>query len=140
MVDGVNIAARVRANAEPGGICISGTAYDQLKQKVDVGYEFLGEKQVKNIAEPIRVYRALLDPEQTGRVIGLPRTPRTPWLAIASTVLVVAVVLGGWWWQPWVERVEPVNPANLAFPLPDKSSIAVLPFANLSEDASHRLA
>jgi formylglycine-generating enzyme required for sulfatase activity len=57
--DGVNVAARLEGLAEPGGICISGTAYDQLKQKVDVGYEFLGERQVKNINEPVRVYRVL---------------------------------------------------------------------------------
>jgi adenylate cyclase len=59
--DGVNIAARLEALAEPGGICISGTAFDQVKSKADVPLEFLGEKQVKNIEEPIRVYRVGLD-------------------------------------------------------------------------------
>ncbi len=58
--DGVNIAARVEGLAEPGGICISGTVYDQVKGKVSVNFEDLGPQQVKNIAEPIRAYRAVL--------------------------------------------------------------------------------
>lgn len=55
--DGVNIAARVQDLAEPGGICISGTTYDQVENKLPLGYEFLGEHAVKNIARPVRVYR-----------------------------------------------------------------------------------
>ena len=54
--DGVNIAARLESLSEAGGICISGTAYDQVKNKLDLEYEFLGEKEVKNIAEPVRAY------------------------------------------------------------------------------------
>lgn len=57
--DGVNVAARLEGLAEPGGICISGTAYDQVKSKLDCGFEFLGEKQVKNIQEPVRVYKVV---------------------------------------------------------------------------------
>jgi len=57
--DGVNVAARLEGLAEPGGICISGTAYDQVKSKLDCGFEFLGERQVKNIREPVRVYQVL---------------------------------------------------------------------------------
>ena len=57
--DGVNVAARLEELAEPGEVCISGTAYDQLKSKVDVGYEYLGERQVKNISEPVRIYRMM---------------------------------------------------------------------------------
>jgi class 3 adenylate cyclase len=55
--DGVNIAARVEGLAEGGGICISGTAYDQVKNKLNLDYEYLGEHSVKNIVEPVRVYR-----------------------------------------------------------------------------------
>jgi len=58
--DGVNIAARVEGLAEAGGICISGTVFDQVKGKVSVNFEDLGPQQVKNIAEPIRAYRAVL--------------------------------------------------------------------------------
>ncbi len=132
--DGVNIAARLQELAEPGGICISGTAYDQLKQKVEVGYQFLGERQVKNIVEPVRVYRALLDPEDAGKVVGLGQRRRFPLLASAAAIaLLIAVVGGGaWWWKPWIKRVEPADPAKMTFTLSDKPSIAVLPFDNLT--------
>ncbi|HMB75678.1 MAG TPA: adenylate/guanylate cyclase domain-containing protein, partial [Kiloniellaceae bacterium] len=61
--DGVNVAARLEGLAEPGGICISGTAYDQVKSKLDCGFAFLGERQVKNIQEPVRVYRVFPEAE-----------------------------------------------------------------------------
>ncbi|UCF85733.1 MAG: NINE protein [Desulfobacteraceae bacterium] len=62
--DGVNIAARLEALADPGGICISRTAYDQIEDKLPLGYEYLGEKIVKNIPKPIRAYRVLVEPEE----------------------------------------------------------------------------
>ncbi|MGD9076026.1 MAG: adenylate/guanylate cyclase domain-containing protein, partial [Desulfobacteraceae bacterium] len=68
--DGVNIAARIEGLAEGGGICISRTAFGQVKNKLNLGYEYLGEHSVKNIAEPVRVYRVLMDPEAAGTVIG----------------------------------------------------------------------
>lgn len=61
--DGVNIAARVERLAEPGGICISGTVYDQIENRLPFGYEYLGEKSVKNITKPIRVYQVRTGPE-----------------------------------------------------------------------------
>ena len=60
--DGVNIAARLEGLAEGGGICISGTAYDQVKNKLDVGYVSLGEHAVKNITDPVRVYQVQGEP------------------------------------------------------------------------------
>jgi len=60
--DGVNIAARMESFAEGGGICISGTAYDQVEGKLGLSYEHLGEQTVKNIAKPVRVYRLLMEP------------------------------------------------------------------------------
>jgi adenylate cyclase len=57
--DGVNIAARLEALADGGGICISGTVYDQVENKLTLGYEYLGEQAVKNIAKPVRVYRVV---------------------------------------------------------------------------------
>ena len=68
--DGVNIAARLESLAEAGGICISGTAYDQVKNKLAVDYEYIGEQTVKNIKEPVRVYRILMGQKQVGKVIG----------------------------------------------------------------------
>jgi adenylate cyclase len=60
--DGVNIAARVQSLAEAGGICITGTAYDQIKNKLAFSYEYVGEQSVKNIERPIQVYRILTEP------------------------------------------------------------------------------
>jgi adenylate cyclase len=65
--DGVNVAARLEALAEPGGVCVSGTAFDHVVNKADVGFTSLGEKRLKNIADPVRVYRILLDPSQAGK-------------------------------------------------------------------------
>ena len=67
--DGVNIAARIEGLSQGGGICISKTAYDQVKNKVPLGYEYIGEHAVKNIAEPVKVYRILMEPKAAGRVI-----------------------------------------------------------------------
>ncbi|NIN01158.1 MAG: hypothetical protein GTO24_24615, partial [candidate division Zixibacteria bacterium] len=91
--DGVNVAAHLESLAEPGGICISGIAYDQVKKKLNLEYEFVGKKSLKNIEEPADVYRVLSVPDaEAHRVI-----------------------------KAKVER--------MAFPLPEKPSIAVLPFA-----------
>lgn len=68
--DGVNIAARIESLADPGGICISRGVFDQVKRKVRNGFEYLGEHAVKNIPEPVRIYRILLAPEDKGKVIG----------------------------------------------------------------------
>ena len=81
--DGVNIAARLEALAEPGGICISRTAYDQIEDKLPFGYEYLGEKVAKNIPRPIVVYRVIFEPEKftkklKGHIRGLKREDREP--------------------------------------------------------------
>ncbi|HJY82770.1 MAG TPA: adenylate/guanylate cyclase domain-containing protein, partial [Candidatus Binatia bacterium] len=62
--DGVNIAARLESLAEAGGICISGTVYDQVETKLAFNYQSLGEQAVKNIAKPVRVYRVRMEPER----------------------------------------------------------------------------
>ena len=123
--DGVNIAARLEGLAGGGDICISGTAYDQIEGKVPFAFEFSGEHTVKNIARPVRVYRLRLEPgSSTAR-----RDRR--WLTrVAALVVIVAVLgLGGWAGWRWL---RPSESAGLA--LPDKPSVAVLPFANLSRD------
>jgi hypothetical protein len=68
--DGVNIAVRIEGLAEPGFVCISRTAYEQVKSKLKLGYEYLGEYNLKNITEPVRVYRVLTKAEDAGKVIG----------------------------------------------------------------------
>ncbi len=67
--DGVNVAARLETLADAGGICLSQPVFDQIKQKLELGYEYLGEQAVKNIAEPVRVYRVLTEPEAAGKVM-----------------------------------------------------------------------
>ena len=62
--DGVNIAARLEAMADPGGICISRTAFDQIEDKLPLGYQYLGERTVKNVVKPVRAYKVLFEPEE----------------------------------------------------------------------------
>jgi TolB-like protein/class 3 adenylate cyclase len=105
--DGVNVAARLEALAEPGGICLGGSAHEQVRDKLDLAFEDLGEQQVKNIARPVRVYR--VRPEGP-----LANPPPHAGEGSASA------------------RVGAAKVPTLA--LPDKPSIAVLPFANMSGD------
>jgi adenylate cyclase len=63
--DGVNIAARLEALADPGGICLSKTAFDHIESKLPLGYEYLGEQEVKNIPKPVGAYRVLMEPRVT---------------------------------------------------------------------------
>jgi adenylate cyclase len=72
----VNVAARLEGLSEAGGICISGTAYDHVKSKLALGYEYLGEQTVKNIPEPVRAYKVLMEAEAAGKLIGEKRRPR----------------------------------------------------------------
>ncbi|MCW0234827.1 MAG: adenylate/guanylate cyclase domain-containing protein [Ferrovibrio sp.] len=60
--EGVNIAARLESLAEPGGICISGTVFEQVRKKLDIGFDFLGDREIKNIAEPVAAYRVQISP------------------------------------------------------------------------------
>jgi len=90
--DGVNVASRIEGLADPGGVCLSKSAYEQIKKKLDFGFKYMGEHPVKNISEPVSVYKVLLDTESS---------------------------------KPLVEE---------KLELPDKPSVAVLPFDNLSGD------
>ena len=93
--EGVNVAARLEGLAEPGGTCLSGDAYRQVRGKVEAKFEDLGEREVKNLTEPLRVYRIATE-------------------------------------GPSLRRSQVVN---RPLPLPDKPSIAVLPFINMSDDS-----
>jgi adenylate cyclase len=137
--DGVNIAARIEGLALPGGICISRTTYDQIKNRLQLGYEYLGDHRVKNIAEPVRVYRVLTEPEATGKVIGekryLGRISRRA--AIASLVILFIVAGGLFIWNFYLQqyqKVDLISAGKIKHPLPDKPSLAVLAFDNLSGD------
>jgi adenylate cyclase len=136
--DGVNVAARVESLADAGGVCISRSAYDQVKDKLNLGYEYLGEQSVKNIAEPVRVYKVLMEPEAAGKVIGEKRVkPKRGQRAAFAAVIVLILIAGGVLiWRTASPPVEVASEKKMAFPLPEKPSLAVLPFDNLSGDAS----
>ena len=135
--DGVNIAARLESLSEAGGICISGTAYDQVKHKLPVGYQYLGKQTVKNITEAVRTYRVLMEPDAAGKVIGEeePKPTKWSWKAVV-VVAVMVLVAGGLIWNFYLRgsQTERARVEKMAFPLPDIPSIAVLPFVNMSGD------
>src|SRR5262249_40136804 len=112
--DGVNIAARIEALADPGGVFVSNTVHDQVRDRLPFLFEDLGEQQVKNIARPVRVYR--VRSTLTHPVADAPGSPLSP---NAGEV---------------AERQRREAGEGPALPLPDKPSIAVLPFANMSGD------
>ena len=135
--DGVNIAARIETLAEPGGVSISRNVYNNVHNKLKFGYEYQGEHQVKNIAEPLRVYKVLTAPEHAGQLIGEPKTPKLPSkrssIAIFAVLALVAAI-AIWHFYPRTPEIEPASIEKMAYPLPEKPSIAVLPFDNLSGD------
>ncbi|MFQ6024742.1 MAG: adenylate/guanylate cyclase domain-containing protein, partial [Acidiferrobacterales bacterium] len=137
--DGVNVAARLQSLAEPGGICISESVRTAIGNNLPLDYEFLGEQQVKNIAEPVRAYRAQL---KLGTTLATPTMPvktqplSRPSKVAAAIVIVLAVAAVATMFfdrGPWT--VGETSKERMALPLPDKPSIAVLPFDNLSDDA-----
>ncbi len=101
--DGVNVAARIEPLAEPGGICISRSVYDQVKKKVDVRYGYLGEHYLKNLDEPIRTYKVILEKDSNKA-------------------------------ETKEKSLEKASFDRMAYPLPAKPSISVMPFVNLSGD------
>jgi class 3 adenylate cyclase len=136
--DGVNIAARMESLAEAGEICISGTVYDAAENKIGLEYEYLGEQEVKNIDKPVRAYRVLSFPGAAAhRVVKAKRAVGKTWRNVAVAivaVLVVAAAVAVWKFYFRPPSIEPASVERMAFPLPDKPSIAILPFVNISED------
>ena len=141
--DGVNIAARLESLAEPGGICVSKTAFDQIETKLPFGYDYLGEQTVKNIAKPVGAYRVVLESRITEKKVAAekPKSPaRKPLIYGLIGVLVMLVAAVAIWQftlrpaPPIPPLIEKADPQKMALPLPDKPSIAVLPFTNMSDD------
>ena len=136
--DGVNIAARVESLAAAGGICISGRTYDQVANKLGLEYENLGEHQVKNISTPIRVYRVLSYPGAAAhRVVQAKESLGRRWrkFSFAAAIVLILIVLGGWLFHIQRPTIEPASVEKMALTLPEKPSIAVLPFDNMSGDS-----
>ena len=137
--DGVNVAARLEGLAEPGGVLISGMAFDQVERKLDFELKFLGEQQLKNIEKPVRVYRVGPRARTASRAVPARLKRHVEWrrLAVAAAALILVAggvalwkVLGDGAGPP----VEVASTARMALPLPDKPSIAVLPFTNMSDE------
>ena len=132
--DGVNIAARLESLSEAGGIFISGTAYDQVENKLSLGYEYLGEQTVKNIAKPVRVYRVLMEPEAAGKMIGEKKTKPRQWqrtatgLVVAVIVVVAAVVIWKLYLSPSPQPEVVPKEKITALPL-EKPSTSIPPSA-----------
>lgn len=137
--EGVNIAARLESLAEPGGICISGSVYEQMKNKLSLAYEFLGRQEVKNIAEPVPVFRVGLEADEAHGMPGVlskseGATVTPPW-KWAVRAMAVVLLLGAGGLAVWLFDRAPSTSAHqmtTAHPVTGKLSIAVLPFINMS--------
>jgi adenylate cyclase len=139
--DGVNVVARLESLAEPGGICVSGTVREHLGNRLVLSYEDLGEQLVKNIAKPVRVFRVLMEAGGAAtparQIQGVARKyVRRGIFSIAGLAIIAATII-------FVQHLSlrpPTPSASIppaqppALPLPDKPSIAVLPFTNMSGD------
>ena len=134
--DGINIAARLEALAEPGGVLVSNTVYDQVRGKLPFTFEDVGERQVKNIEQPVRMYQLHIPGASSKRVATLGRRPaitnRRRWMVWGLAAFLVLLGAGGAWWigLPFLpsQRAGSTEAPRL--------SIVVLPFSNLSGDPS----
>src|SRR5690242_6723365 len=150
--DGVNVAARLEALAEPGGICISRVVRDQIRDKLPYAFEDRGEQSVKNIVRSVRVFA--LRPETVAELpagtvpVGLPRR-RSMALLTTAVAMAAALITAGITWSLWPRTtMSPTSPAPIGSPadvvqgasplskpaIAPRLSIVVLPFTNLGSD------
>jgi TolB-like protein/class 3 adenylate cyclase/tetratricopeptide (TPR) repeat protein len=134
--EGVNVAARLEELAGPGDIYVSGKVAKEVGKRLALDFEPMGDQKVKNLTEPVAVYRVRLEGDDSLRFPGLAkrragerraRPPHWRLLAVAA-VFVIAIASAGVWFRPWKSKFEP------DLPLPEKPSIAVMPFTNMSGD------
>jgi len=131
------VTARIESLAHGGGICISGTVYDQIGKRLPYGYEYTGEQTVKNIEKPVRVYRVLMESEAAGKVIGEKGTkPKIwRWVAVVTMILFFAAAAVSIWnsyLSPSLFSKKDTSAKTTSVSVAGKPSIAVLPFKNLS--------
>jgi adenylate cyclase len=142
--DGVNIAARLEGLAEAGGICISGSAHEQIENKLALGYEYLGEHTVKNITKPVKVYRVPMGPKAAFPKEGdekksKPKNWRWTALGAAGAIIVIIAALAIWNFFPRGPSIEPTSIESEQVPVTPEvkeapKSIAVLAFDDLSPE------
>jgi adenylate cyclase len=151
--DGVNVAARIEPLADPGGICVSRTAYDQVKKKLDIEYKYLGEYEVKNIDEPVRIYKVvmehisddLLQDEKaiepaSKKLFGVPGYlgRKRSVIYSATLLLLLLLLVASPIYQRLTQDLDTKLPSqDLNTQLPSKILLAILPFQmiNLTGDS-----
>nr|WP_254429046.1 adenylate/guanylate cyclase domain-containing protein [Ruegeria sp. HKCCD9179] len=134
--DGVNVAARLEALAEPGGIIASQSIVEYARNKVPFNFAPIGPQAVKNIAEPVEAFRIETD---ATRSLSKPETKLTPRFMKLAAVLMVLAVLGYFGVKTWEKGQLRASEAQMVYPLPDLPSIAVLPLTNFTSDASNKM-
>lgn len=139
--DGVNIAARIESLADAGGICLSGSAYEQIENKLALGYQYVGEHAVKNIAKPVRVYKVPI-----GSAAGTQdKINKKKWPLVFAGIIILLIAVAAIWILYPKSSISSKKSNNQEPPsmpgtketspmLAGKPSIAVLPFDNMSEN------
>jgi len=136
---GVVQAQRVEQLADPGGVCITAAIHEALSKRMPFDLESLGEQVLKGFDYSVQIYRVELrpgksipPPEESSQLEASPGT----WRLMAAVIVIALVVAGGaiFWNKSRVPQLEAASVERMAFPLPDKPSIAVLPFTNMSGD------
>jgi adenylate cyclase len=136
MGDGVNIAARLEAIAKPGAICLSEDAYRQVKARLDLAVSDLGPTQLKNIAEPVRIYALEVGKPRRRNRPSQPRRGSALFVPLAAGIIALIAIAGGSWYFLGASRTATVTSKAPTTPEAAHLSIVVLPFSNLSGDAS----
>ena len=133
--EGVNVAARLEALAQPGGVCLSKNVHEIVNKKTDFQFHDLGEQKVKNTV--LHAVDVRLDGTTQRKLTQTQKISQTaPWKKYTAVFILTALIAGGGvWWQQQPD-FKPANQSKFAYKLPDKPSIAVLPFKNLHDDKS----
>ncbi len=136
---GVVLAQRVEQMSEPGGVYVTSAIHEAIPRRLPFNQESLGERKAKGFEEPIRVYRVELKegeavPEAEAGLLTDSRSELRRLTAVVAAVVLLGLGGATFWLKPWAPEEELASVARMAFPLPDKPSIAVLPFDNIGDD------